>query len=117
MTNARAPLLALGITTLALAAVAVHAGVRASSRSNEQAAIDAVMKLLPAPDLAFAGAARHLRYPSLEEPGAAFSDAPASPDLDPAGAAVAPPTEVYGATIAPAARRPASRSLGQVVPP
>ncbi|MET0591202.1 MAG: hypothetical protein ABW133_00780 [Polyangiaceae bacterium] len=116
MTSARTPLLALGLTALALAAVTVHAETRAAKRRGEQAAIDAVTRLLPASDLAFAGSARHLRFPSLEEPGAAFSDAPASPDLDPAGAAVAPPIGVYVEIPAPAPRATNARPLGQVVP-
>lgn len=116
MTSARAPLLALGGTALLLSAVAWHAHARAVERRHEQAAIDALTRLLPAPDLSFAGSARHLRFPSLEEPGAAFADAPASPDLDPAGAAVAPPTEVYTHIETRPPRAPASRPLGRVVP-
>jgi hypothetical protein len=116
MTSARTPLSLLGLVTLALAGVAWHAHARAAERRQEQAAIEAVTRLLPAADLSFAGSARHLRFPSLEEPGAAFADAPASPDLDPAGAAVAPPTAVYLQTAIPARRAPASRPLGQVVP-
>jgi hypothetical protein len=113
MTPVRAPLLVLGLTALALAAVGWDAHTRARARSREQAAIDAIARLLPAPDLSFAGSARHLRFPSLEEPGAAFADAPGSPDLDPAGAAVAPPTAVYTAveTFALRAARPAGRVL------
>jgi hypothetical protein len=95
MTSARAPVAALGSIILVLVGVAWHARVRTVERRKEQAAIDAVMRVLPAPDLSFAGSARHLRFPSLEEPGAAFADAPGAPDLDPAGAAVAPPTAVY----------------------
>ena len=79
------------------------------------AGFDAIMHLLPAPDLSFAGSARHLRFPSLEEPGAAFADAPAAPDLDPAGAAVAPPTAVY-TDIATPSLAPL-RPLGHVAPP
>ena len=116
MTSARAPLSALGLTALVLGGVAWHAHARTVERRHEQAAVDAVTRLLPAPDLSFAGSARHLRFPSLEEPGAAFADAPASPDIDPAGAAVAPPTEVYTHVETPARRTPASRPLGQVVP-
>ena len=116
MTSARAPLSALGFTALALGAVAWHAHARAVERQHEQPAVDAVTRLLPAADLSFAGSARHLRFPSLEEPGAAFADAPASPDLDPAGAAVAPPIEVYTHIETPAPRAPASRPLGQIVP-
>ena len=116
MTSPRAPLLALGCTALTLGAVAWHAHARAVGRLDEQAAVDAITRLLPAPDLSFAGSARHLRFPSLEEPGAAFADAPAAPDLDPAGAAVAPPIAVYTQVETPAPRVPASRPLGQVVP-
>lgn len=53
--------------------------------------------LLPWPDLAVASGARHLRFLSLEEPGAAFADAPASLDTDPAGGCVAPPAAVWAA--------------------
>jgi hypothetical protein len=115
MSSARAPLAALGGTALVLAAVAWHAHGRTSERSREQRAIDALVRLLPAPDLSFAGSARHLRFPSIEEPGAAFADAPASPDLDPAGAAVAPPIEVYTNTAAMsfAPERPGGRALPQ----
>jgi hypothetical protein len=95
MTSARAPLVVLGVAALALAGVVWHGVARTALRNGEQPAIDAVTRLLPGPDLSFAGSARHLRFPSLEEPGAAFADAPASPDLDPAGAAVAPPTAVF----------------------
>jgi hypothetical protein len=116
MTSARAPLLALGLTAGALFAVAWHAHARAALRQNEQTAIDAVMRLLPAPDLSFAGSARHLRFPSLEEPGAAFADAPASPDVDPAGAALAPPTAVFTQVETRSPRGPASRPQGQVAP-
>ena len=114
MTSARAPFLALGSTVLVLGAVAWHAHARTVERRHQQAAIDAITQLLPAPDLSFAGSARHRRFPSLEEPGAAFADAPAAPDLDPAGAAVAPPKAMYADLEAP--RAPASRPLGQDVP-
>jgi hypothetical protein len=73
------------------------------------------MQLLPAPDLSFAGSARHLRFPSLEEPGAAFADAPGAADLDPAGAAVAPPTAVYADVEAPR-HTPAARPVGPAGP-
>lgn len=45
----------------------------------------AVAARLPAPDLALAGGARHLRMPSLEEQWAPFEDSPGLLDLDPAG--------------------------------
>lgn len=98
MTSARSPLLALAIEAVLLVGVFAHAHARESKRRAEQPAIDAVSRFLPAGDLSLAGAARHLRFPSLEEPGAAFADAPASPDLDPAGGALAPPIDVYAAS-------------------
>ena len=114
MTSARAPLAALGGAALALVAVGWHARAREVAREHEQPAIDAILRRLPAPDLSFAGSARHLRFPSLEEPGAAFADVPAGPDLDPAGAAVAPPTAVY-TDIATPSLAPL-RPLGHLVP-
>jgi hypothetical protein len=63
-------------------------------------AIDAVASRLPTSDLALSGGARWLRAISLEEPGAAFADGPALPDPDPAGAAMAPPVELWSATAA-----------------
>lgn len=113
MTSPRAPLSALGVTALVLGLVALHAHARTGARRDEQAAVDAITRLLPAADLSFAGSARHLRFPSLEEPGAAFADAPGAPDLDPAGAAVAPPKSVYTDIAAPAPPIPASRPLGK----
>ncbi len=104
MTSARPAILALGIQIVLLIGVFAHARGRASRRRSEQTAIDAISRLVPAADLSLAGAARHLRFPSLEEPGAAFADAPASPDVDPAGGAIAPPTEVYAAIGAPGAK-------------
>jgi hypothetical protein len=101
MTSVRTPLLVLAIEGVLLAGVFVHAHAREAKRQSEQPAIDALARFLPAADLSLAGAARHLRFPSLEEPGAAFSDAPASPDLDPAGGALAPPTDVYAANADP----------------
>lgn len=48
-------------------------------------AVRAVAARLPAPDLALAGGARHLRMPSLEEQWAPFEDSPGLLDVDPAG--------------------------------
>ncbi len=65
--------------------------------------IHAVARLLGTADLALSSASRWLRHPSLSEPGAAFADAPAILDVDPAGAAIAPPRAVLaGAAVAPA---------------
>lgn len=104
MTRARAPLAALALSALALAATVVAARTSERGRAAEQPAIDAVTARLPSSDLALAGGGRHLRFPSLEEPGAAFADAPASPDIDPGGGAIAPPREIYVRTAIPARR-------------
>jgi hypothetical protein len=76
---------------LVIAAIAVDARGRRSERLASAPAISALAKRLPTSDLALSGGARWLRSPSLEEPGAAFADGPASPDPDPAGGAMAPP--------------------------
>ena len=74
-----------------IALIAVDARMRRAEQASHAASIAAVAKRLPAGDLALSGGARWLRSPSLEEPGAAFADGPASPDPDPAGGAMAPP--------------------------
>jgi hypothetical protein len=111
--NRRWPLIGLGIEALLLAALALHAEAREHRREADQPAIAAVSRLMPAADLSLAGAARHLRFPSIEEPGAAFADAPASVDTDPAGGALAPPAEVYSAVAPGETRRPSPQPLGQ----
>jgi hypothetical protein len=105
MTSAKPVLLALAALALLLGAMLADAHVRRARRIADEPAILAIAPLLPAADLALAGAARHLRYPSLEEPGAAFADLPAAPDTDPAGGAIAPPTDVYAASADPRAIR------------
>lgn len=91
-------------------AVALSFDARAArrARDGEAAAIEDLARRLPSSDLALSGGARWLRAPSLEEPGAAFADAPAAPDPDPAGGAMAPPVEVYEAIARRAARGEAS---------
>jgi hypothetical protein len=111
--NRRWPFVSLGIEALVLALLALHAHARGRSRQADQPAIAAVTRLMPGADLSLAGAARHLRFPSIEEPGAAFADAPASFDTDPAGGALAPPSEVYAAVAPRRARKPAGQPLGQ----
>jgi hypothetical protein len=54
-----------------------------------------VSRRLASSDLALCGGARWLRSPSLEEPGAAFSEGPTMPDDDPAGGVMAPPRDVW----------------------
>jgi hypothetical protein len=78
-----------------IAAIALDASSRRVHRARDQAAIDQIAIRLPSSDLALSGQARWLRMPSLEEPGAAFSDGPALPDPDPAGGLMAPPREVW----------------------
>ena len=87
-----AALLALPI---ALTFLAVDARARRREKEKEVSSLVAVAKRLPSCDLALSGGARWLRTPSLEEPGAAFSDGPALPDPDPAGGAVSPPRDVW----------------------
>jgi hypothetical protein len=78
-----------------LAAIPVHARAMRARRDAEANAIREVAPRLPSGDLALSGGARWLRFPSLEEPGAAFADGPAVPDPDPAGGMMAPPRELY----------------------
>lgn len=92
---------------LVIAGLAYDAHARRAAKTKEEPAIEAVAKRLPTSDLALSGGARWLRAISLEEPGAAFADGPALPDPDPAGAAMAPPIEVWSAT------SPASPAKGQ----
>lgn len=79
----------------ALIASLVHARVRRAARGRDQGAIDAVATRVPSSDLALSGGARWLRFPSMEEPAAAFADGIALPDPDPAGGVMAPPREVW----------------------
>ena len=87
--------LALALSLGAPFALGLAARSARARRALEQPAIAGAARLLPGPDLALSGGARHLRFLSLEEPGAAFDDMPASLDSDPGGGAVAPPREVW----------------------
>lgn len=89
-------LLALPVT---MAVIGVDASARRASRARQQAMIDAVAKIVPSNDLAISGGARWLRFPSMEEPGAAFQDGPALHDPDPAGGAMAPPVAVWSSAV------------------
>ena len=89
-------LLALPVS---IATIAADASMRRAARAREQSAIDAVARIVPSNDLALSGGARWLRFPSMEEPGAAFQDAPALPDPDPAGGTMAPPIAVWSASV------------------
>ncbi len=104
MNHTRAKQIAIALVVspaLVVAGLAYDASARRAAKANDAAAIDALARRLPTSDLALSGGARWLRAISLEEPGAAFADGPASPDPDPAGAAMAPPVELWSA----AARR------------
>ena len=108
-----APLAALLVEALLLSGLAIHAYAKRVRRGEDEGAIAAVSRLMPAADLSLAGAARHLRFPSLEEPAAAFTDGPGSPDTNPAGGAIAPPTDVYTAIGAPSPGKSSPQPLGQ----
>jgi len=108
-----APLVALFVEAVLLSALAIHARAKRVSRGEDERAIAAVSRLMPAADLSLAGAARHLRFPSLEEPAAAFTDQPGSPDTNPAGGALAPPTDVYMAIGAPSPGKSSPQPLGR----
>lgn len=75
--------------------LAVVAAWQRAPREARRAAAAPVALLLPWPDFAVASGARHLRFLSLEEPGAAFADGPAALDTDPAGGCIAPPRGVW----------------------
>ena len=95
--NARA---ALGVGALALLpatllTLSIDARARRAAHEHEAPMRLAVVHRLPSSDLALSGGARWLRTPSLEEPGAAFSDGPALPDPDPAGGAISPPRDAW----------------------
>jgi len=99
MTHRRAVQIAVALVlspVLAIVGLGLDAQARRAGKEREVPAIDALARRLPSSDLALSGGARWLRSVSLEEPGAAFADGPALPDPDPAGAAMAPPVEVWG---------------------
>ena len=108
-----APLVCLGLEALVLAGLGWHAHHREAQRAGDERTIATIARLLPATDLSLAGPAQHLKAPSLEEPGAAFADQPASPDIDPAGGAIAPPIDVYSDIAAAARPKRRAEPLGQ----
>ncbi len=73
----------------------LDAAHRRARREREAPTIRAVCAKLPSGSLALSGGARWLRSPAMEEPSAAFADAPASLDADPAGGLMSPPLEVW----------------------
>lgn len=87
---------------VALSAVVLDAARLRAAREADSPRHEAVVMLVGTSDLALSSSARWLRHPSQAEPGAAFSDAPASLDVDPAGAWIGPPRrvlEVSGVTV------------------
>ncbi|MCS6902399.1 MAG: hypothetical protein RMJ98_22350 [Myxococcales bacterium] len=91
-----APALALLLASLVAAPfLAVLATWQRTTLEARRGPLGSVGALLPWPDLAVASGARHLRFLSLEEPAAAFSEGPASLDMDPAGGCMAPPYAVW----------------------
>lgn len=90
----------------ALLALSGDAAARRAKRAADAGTIAAVARHLPGPDLSLAGGGRHLRSLSLEEPGAAFADQPASLDAEPAGGAVAPPRAFFRDVALASQRRP-----------
>jgi hypothetical protein len=97
-TSEKAFLAVVAASVIALVAVPVHAQHVRRARVADAHAVSELAPRLPGGDLALSGGARWLRFPSLEEPNAAFADGPAVPDPDPAGGAMAPPRELYGAS-------------------
>jgi hypothetical protein len=88
--------LALGLLLAAFAVPLALGGLAVRARGGlDSRAIGPVIGVLPWSDLALGGGARHLRYLSLEEPWAAFADAPGALDPEPAGGSLAPPAAVW----------------------
>lgn len=93
--SGRGPLaLALLLSALAVPLLLGGLAYRARGRLDRRA-LAPVARALPWPDLALGGGARHLRFLSLEEPWAAFADAPGALDPEPAGGSIAPPAAVW----------------------
>jgi hypothetical protein len=98
--------LALLLALAALAGVLVDAARRREGADATRAR--AIVAATGLADLALSSSVRWLRHPSQAEPGAPFSDAPASLDVDPAGAWIGPPRPVLsvGAVEVRVRRRP-----------
>jgi hypothetical protein len=92
---------------LLVAAPALHARARRAGAGPAREIRVAAARVLGMPDLVLSTSSRWLRHPSQSEPGAAFADAPASLDVDPGGAIVGPPLELFFHDPSP---RPSPRS-------
>ncbi len=91
MSRARAAIAGALAAAVALSAVVLDAARLRAARAADARRHEAVVALVGTSDLALSSSARWLRHPSQAEPGAAFSDAPSSLDVDPAGAWIGPP--------------------------
>jgi len=90
--------LAVSATLLVLLIAMLADAGRLRAAANTPGAVRdraAIVRLAGVTDLAVSSSSRWLRHPSVSEPGAAFSDAPAMFDADPAGAAVPLPRALY----------------------
>jgi hypothetical protein len=85
------PTLLTGLLVAGGLFIALDAATKRASRRQSQSEVEVVVRFLGSADMALSSASRWLRHPSLSEPGAAFADAPAILDADPAGAMIAPP--------------------------
>ncbi|HJL17230.1 MAG TPA: hypothetical protein RMH99_16300 [Sandaracinaceae bacterium LLY-WYZ-13_1] len=92
--RARWALVGAGAPFALVAFVLIDAARLTAARAGRSAS---VARVTETPDLALSSSARWLRHPSQSEAGAAFSDLPASLDVDPAGALLGPPREVLEA--------------------
>ena len=109
-------LLGPGLLVIALVAggvgIALDAARQRARHRQTEPEIRAVFRLLGTADMALSSASRWLRHPSLSEPGAAFADAPAILDADPAGAMIAPPRTVLAGSL----QEPVVALKGRAVP-
>jgi hypothetical protein len=109
-------LLCPGLLVIALVAggvgIALDAARQRVRHRQTEPEIRAVVRLLGTADMALSSASRWLRHPSLSEPGAAFADAPAILDADPAGAFIAPPRTVLAGSL----KEPLVRLRGRGAP-
>jgi hypothetical protein len=96
--------IALGILALSVGVVPALAVVAARSRmqyARTMAFDAALLRVLPAADLAITSGGAAARMPSLEGPHAAFQSGPALLDEDPANSLLAPPRSVWQAQARP----------------
>ena len=92
------PALLTSVLVAGGAVITFDAAWQRARHRRSQPDVRAVVRLLGTADMALSSASRWLRHPSLSEPGAAFADAPAILDADPAGAMIAPPRGLLGGT-------------------